>query len=361
MTVVLKNVAPGLNAKKVAAGPTFGAGYAKGLVNFAVSLGADRSELLRRAKLETPDLEDPDNRIPFDSYVALMKAGAQLAGEPALALKYGQAVRMQELSIVGLICEACETTIEVGAQLNRYGRLVYDTSDGKPADIIRVVRNESGLWMEAVTELFVAHPFVCESEFARLVWNIKAMFGTTEYLQEHPFPLEVHFAHPAPSYRAEFDRVFSAPVVFGTKWNAMRFHEGFLALRQPPINRYVFGVLSDKANALLKSLETSKTVRGQIEGMLIPALHKGEPSVEKIAEKMGLSRQTLYRKLKAEGATFEKLLDELRHKMALYYLNGRKVSVNETAYLVGFSDPSAFSRAFKRWTGASPRALRSAT
>ncbi len=53
--------------------------------------------------------------------------------------------------------------------------------------------------------------------------------------------------------------------------------------------------------------------------------------------------------------TFEKLLDELRYKLALHYLNGKKVSVSETAYLVGFSDSSAFSRAFKRWTGTSPR------
>jgi AraC-like DNA-binding protein len=62
--------------------------------------------------------------------------------------------------------------------------------------------------------------------------------------------------------------------------------------------------------------------------------------------------------LKAEGATFEKVLDELRHKMALHYLSGNKVSVSETAYLVGFSEPAAFSRAFKRWTGSSPRAAR---
>jgi len=361
MTVVLKNVASGLNLKKLPAGPTVGAGYTRGLLNFAVSLGADRALLLRRSKIESSELDNPDNRIPLDSYVALMNAGAEATGEPALALKYGQAVRMQDISIVGLICEACETTLDVGTQLNRYGQLVYDTRDGKSTDVVKLVRYESGLWMEAKHEVFISHPFVAEAEFSRLVWNIKAMFGATEYLQEHPFPLEVHFAHQAPAYVAEFERIFNAPVKFGTKWNAMRFHEGFITLRQPPINRYVFGVLSDKANALLKSLENSKTVRGQVEGLLIPDLHKGDPSVERIADKMGLSRQTLYRKLKAEGATFEKLLDELRHKMALHYLNGKKVSVNETAYLVGFSDPSAFSRAFKRWTGASPRAVKAAS
>jgi AraC-like DNA-binding protein len=90
----------------------------------------------------------------------------------------------------------------------------------------------------------------------------------------------------------------------------------------------------------------------------MPILHTGEVSMDTIAGKMALSRQTLLRKLKAEGTTFEKLLDELRHKMALHYLSGKKTSVNETAYLVGFSESAAFSRAFKRWTGSSPRAVK---
>ena len=80
--------------------------------------------------------------------------------------------------------------------------------------------------------------------------------------------------------------------------------------------------------------------------------------METIAQRMGISRQTLFRRLKAEGVTFEKILDELRHRLALHYLSGKKASVNETGYLVGFSDPAAFSRAFKRWTGRSPSELR---
>jgi AraC-like DNA-binding protein len=132
----------------------------------------------------------------------------------------------------------------------------------------------------------------------------------------------------------------------------------FALLKQPVMNRYVFGVLSEKANALLKDLEASKSVRGRVESLLMPILHTGDAGMDTVAAKMGLSRRTLLRKLKAEDATFETVLDELRHKMALNFLNGKKVSVNETAYLVGFSDPAAFSRAFKRWTGTSPGAIR---
>jgi AraC-like DNA-binding protein len=74
-----------------------------------------------------------------------------------------------------------------------------------------------------------------------------------------------------------------------------------------------------------------------------------------IADKLCCSRQTLFRKLKAEGVTFEQVLDELRRKLSLNYLNANKISVKETARLVGYSDSAAFSRAFKRWTGSSPR------
>jgi AraC-like DNA-binding protein len=116
--------------------------------------------------------------------------------------------------------------------------------------------------------------------------------------------------------------------------------------------------LSERADALLKELENSRTARGKVESLLIPMLHTGEISMDAIASKMGVSRQTLYRNLKDEGVTFEQVLDEIRHKLALEYLRGKKVSVNETAYLVGFSDPAAFSRAFKRWTGISPREVR---
>ena len=99
---------------------------------------------------------------------------------------------------------------------------------------------------------------------------------------------------------------------------------------------------------------------GRVESLLMPILHKGEASMDAIADKMAVSRQTLFRQLKSEGTTFEKVLDELRHQLALQYLRGKKVSVNETAYLVGFSEPASFSRAFKRWTGRSPREVRAA-
>ena len=92
----------------------------------------------------------------------------------------------------------------------------------------------------------------------------------------------------------------------------------------------------------------------------MPILHTGDVGLERVARSMGQSRQTTYRRLKAEGATYQQVLDSLRRRLALDYLGSGKLSVNETAYLVGFSDPAAFSRAFKRWTDRSPRDWRAA-
>ena len=338
--------------------PKIAAGYPRGLVEFAVRKGASRAALLTRAGLTEADLRHQDNHVALERYLALFAAAAELTGDPAIALHYGEAVRMQEVSIVGLICEACETTIDVAREINRYAALVVDDDRGEPAMLMRGVQRDGGVWIEFPHDLFTANPPIVEAEFARLVWNGRIMFANTPEFQTIKYPRIIHFRHPAPSHRAEYERIFQSPVVFDSHWNAMQIDPEFLALKQPPVNRYVFGVLSERADALLKSLEDAKTMRGRVESVLVPVLHKSDVDMDFVARELGLGRQALYRALKAEGLTYEAVLDALRHRMALNYLAERKVSVNEAAYLVGFSEPAAFSRAFKRWTGMSPSETR---
>jgi AraC-like DNA-binding protein len=337
--------------------PTIAAGYPKGFLEFAVARGADREALLKSAGLAEADLAQQDNRVPLSRYVTLIRAAIAQLNEPAIALQFGEAVRMQDISIVGLICEAAETPAEVGTQLNRYARLVVDESPGRPREMVRSVVDKDGIWMEAAPGFF-QDALITEAEFARLVWNTRTMFADDPLFQSMPFPKAVRFRHEGPNFRTEYDRIFGVPVVFGSDRDGILLDARFPLLKQPPTNRYVFGVLSERAEALLKELEATKTVRARVESQLMPMLHTGEATMDRIAARLGLSRRTLLRKLSAEGTTFEKVLDELRHRLAVEFLAARKVSINEAAYLVGFSDPAAFSRAFKRWTGSSPRAAR---
>jgi AraC-like DNA-binding protein len=99
------------------------------------------------------------------------------------------------------------------------------------------------------------------------------------------------------------------------------------------------------------------TFRREVERRLEPLLERGQVRIEAVARALGCSRQTLYRRLKAEGVTFAALLDALRHRLALRYIEERGLPVKDAAYRLGFSEPAAFSRAYKRWTGSSPRRM----
>lgn len=331
---------------------TIAAGSARALIDLAVAKGANREALAALAGIDLVELQHQDNRVPFPKYMALMRAGQELCQDPALALHFGEAVDFAEISVVGLIGRASETMADGFAQFNRYARLVVD--DGQGTDRLVLERRAGQLWMVDTRQYASDFPEFTETSFARMVCTSRRWFPGTQFIKA------VHFTHPAPAYRAEYDRVFQMPVVFESEKNALLTDEAWLTYRNPHASRYVFGILSAHAEELLQQLEQSKTTRGRVESLLMPILHTGEASVDMVASKLGISRQTLFRRLKAEGLTFEKVLDELRHKLALYYLSGKKVSVNETAYLVGFSDPAAFSRAFKRWTGYSPRMMQAA-
>jgi AraC-like DNA-binding protein len=342
--------------------PTVAAGYPKALLDFAVSRGADRQLLIERSHIRLDDLKDQDNRIPLANYMALLKAGIELCNEPALSLLFGEAVKLQDISIVGLIGVAFDNVESVRRQVNRYVPLALDADDGGTADATEFVRENGDVWMKFTGQVYLDNPLLTESGIARGVCGARALqtslSASMPSLANLQFPKAIRFTHAEPSYRAEYDRVFGVPLFFDSHMNALQVDEAFLNLKLPRTNPYLSEVLSARADELLKCLEMSKTTRGRVENLLIPILHTGEASMDMIAVKLGLSRQTLFRKLKAEGITFAKVLDELRHQLALHYLNGKKVSVNETAYLVGFSEPAAFSRAFKRWTGSSPRMAR---
>jgi AraC-like DNA-binding protein len=329
---------------------TIAAGFAAALLDFAAAKGADVRSLIARSGLGADRLAQPDGRIPLARYVALLKAGAEACGDPAFALHFGQAVRLEDVSIVGLIGVASRTIGEGRLQLNRLARLIIDAQGSAP-EFLELVRDDQGVWLQLTSPVFSLEPILTEAAFARFVCGV-----TRSGIR--PFPNAIHFTHDAPEHRAAYERIFAVPLVFGSDRNAVLIEEEFLAVELPPPNRYVFGVLSERADALLQSLEGSHTTRAQVESVLIPMLHTGDLGMDVVAKKLHLSRPTLYRRLKAEGVRYDELLDALRHTMALHFLEAKKVSINEAAYLVGFSDASAFSRAFKRWTGKPPSSVR---
>jgi AraC-like DNA-binding protein len=320
-------------------------------LEFAESRGASRRELMKRAGIRSDELENRDTRVAFSKYVAAMRAAKELCCEPALALHFGEEVELGELSIVGMTGGARAGFDDALVQMGRHAAV--DVDFDVAGDRFRAADIGGDL-------LFIDErpdpndfPEFTESFFARAVTSMRRWLNGVELVKA------VQVTHPEPSYRAEYDRIFQLPVLFNSDRNALRITGSIRQLSQtrfPPT--YAAEVLRAHADAEVEKLNRNKTTRGRLETLLAAMLRSGDVSMQAVVSQLGVSRQTLFRKLRAEGTTFEKVLNELRCKLALRHLEDDKLSVSEVAYLVGFSDPAAFSHAFKQWTGSSPRAFR---
>jgi len=165
--------------------------------------------------------------------------------------------------------------------------------------------------------------------------------------------------HAEPAHGALVREILGVAVVFAAERNAMLMDPEWLAIEYHARDRsYVFGIFAEKADRLMEDLARDATVRGRVEAHLLPLLHRGEVPMDEVARALGMSRQTLYRRLRDEGARYAEVLDALRRLMAEDYPGARRLAVRQVAYLVGFSGTLSFVRAFERWTGVAPGAWR---
>lgn len=194
--------------------------------------------------------------------------------------------------------------------------------------------------------------FWSEVSFARFISEFRRSFP------DATFEVAMEVTYPPPPHADQYPDLFRVPVQFNARRNALGIDPVWDSpeTQFEPGNEYAFGIFTRHADEMLAKLQADTSIRAQIEAQIIPKMHQGAISMDKVSKDLAMSRQTLYRRLKDEGITFAEIHDDLRQRMAIEYLEGQKVSVNETAYLLGFSEASSFVRAFKRWTGLSPTA-----
>lgn len=163
-------------------------------------------------------------------------------------------------------------------------------------------------------------------------------------------PLAVEFARPAP-YR----RVFRAPVRFDAAANALEYARADVEDRLPAGNAELARGNDEVLVRYLARLGQSR-LASRVQQALLDAMPAGAPSKSAVARTLGMSARNLQRRLAEEGTSFSALLADARVSLARTYVDEGRLSVTEIAFVLGFADTSAFSRAFKRWTGLSPRA-----
>jgi hypothetical protein len=185
----------------VSDGATVSAGFARALVGFAVSQGADEARLLAAGDLCADDLADADTRVPFAKYVALMRAAKLQCENPALALEFGAAGDYRRISIVGLIAYASATMAEALSQINRYGRLVVDVAGLAEGPRYEIVFEKGERWMIDRRANPNAFPELTETTWSRFICTTRRDFPQATYA------LAAEVTHAAPSYRDAYERL----------------------------------------------------------------------------------------------------------------------------------------------------------
>lgn len=292
----------------------------------------------------TPEmLADAEARVSPAQFCVAWAETIRLSGDPALALRIAEATPVGAFGIVEYVCRAAPTLRDALEQWVRYLGLLDDAVE------VGLVSAGGHGALRVLMESEAPAPASHELCFALVARHAKNM------LQARYRLAEVHFTHRAtdarllPRYRAFFD----CEVRFGAPHTEMLFEESVLASALPTADANLLAILLPLATAQRERSSPHPLLTDQVRRALRAALSSDDAQLEAVAKRLGMTGRSLQRRLKDEGTVFQSVRDEMRRDLADHYL-GQGMSFAEISFLLGFSEPSAFFRAFKRWTGLTP-------
>lgn len=284
--------------------------------------------------------------MPVDCLIAVMRSAADVCCDPAFALHFGNHVPCEQVSLASPLAQAATTITGAMTLLNRYARLGFDFPALGVNDRFRLEQDMTGVWLHDRRPPD-SWPEITESLFARLARGVRRV-AARDVLRA------VYVTYPEPAHRPAYDDVFCVPIHFAGPHNALLLDDSNLQTMLTPAPAHVTRILAAHADARLAALEEQRTTRGRVGIAVRSLLATGGVNITHVGQMLAMSRQTLYRRLRQEGTTFESVLEGVRQAVAIELLAQRDLSVRDVARRTGFAHPEAFSRAFKRWTGRSP-------
>lgn len=284
--------------------------------------------------------------VAEEAYYELLER-ATADGDSALPVRYGEIISVDDFGALGLALKTASTLREA---LTRLARYILVLSDSLEYQLVDVVGGAD----------FVLHR-PGHRRGARLA-NECAIAAIVSLLRQIAprgvLPTSVSFSHPPPDSIEAHEAFFGCPVRFEAGVNAILVSDAILNTR----TRLADEGLSAFILATLDSMKTARTQRAlptQLRSAITDALPDGRPTRGQIARQLGMSERTLHRRLADHGETFQSIVARAQREAAESLLADRSSSLAEVAFLTGFSDQSAFTRAFKRWTGRTPLNFRS--
>jgi AraC-like DNA-binding protein len=313
----------------------------------AVRSSMDDGFFLSPSTISPAALADPNVRLPRKQFLRLLKTALDKTGDPAIGLHAAERLEPGDCGVIEYLARNCATLREAVECAARNIGLICETAEvdlvesGKAATF-RCRIKDGFTWPAAVNEFIVA----------------SCLATGRRYIGVQAPPFEIHFIHREATNIEEYRRVFKAPLKFNAAYNAIVFDKRMLELPVLGASPELRAAFELRAREALCGAAGEEPIGSLMHAEVAKQLRSGRASMELAAQTMHMSVATLRRRLKQEGTTFSRIIDEVRRNLACEYLRNPEPAFGEVAFLLGFSHISTFYRAFKRWTGTSPAQFR---
>lgn len=323
------------------------AAAASGVADFITGQGGRPDAVFASVGVEEKALGQPNVALDLRAYVAMMEVAARDTGNDNFGLLFGRQFTPEMLGLIGSIALAAPT---LGAALDHLARLF---PFHQQATETRFVKEGGLLRLEyrILDGCIVERRQDAELTMGMFANVVRAALGPSW------MPEEVQFEHPKPEGWRQHEALFDAPAHFGQRTNALVLRDRDLDRRMPAGDMARLTALCGTLVGIAGDTGTPALL-DRVKAEVRARLPEGYPYVEDIADALGIARWTLQRRLTDAGLSFSDLVEQVRRDLAAVYIRQHHVPVADIGHLLGYSEVSAFSRAFRRWFGVSPLGMR---
>ena len=321
----------------------------RALLQFCERRAVDANRLLASAGVSRRLVADPSARLDSEQMFAVWGAAQKEIRDEVIGLRVASLVPFGAYKALDYLLT---TSPSLGEAIEKSARYFHLANGGADLRLRRTQGGRACLEMHNASAPREHLRRSVEYTFAVLLNRFRLATGVRLR------PVEVHFTFGQPPAVNDYHRVFQSPVRFGRPVNQLVFDESALGLAHPGSDAQLCELLEQHAQRQLRRLPCAEDFAAEVRGVLGATLRRGDARVSAVARELAMSGRSLQRRLNAEGSSFREELDRVRSEQAARLLSEDGADVREVAFLLGFSEPSAFHRAFKRWTGTTPAAYR---
>lgn len=318
----------------------------------AESMGASLNDLLPAVQLSEADLADSERRLPWKEGLRIWEAVLAATGDKAFGLHIGKNVTTSMAGLVGHMMERSKNLIEASRVLEHYLALAYEMFE-----VRSLMEGQKLVLSIQPIEVWRTHSpetarQAVDMSFASILHIVRLLTGRSF------LPERVDFTSAPPKNIEEYKVIFGPELRFLQKENRMVFRESDGLAPVIGYNQEILNSLQQIAAAKLQELFKEPEMHVSVEKWIAEHWKKGFPQIGEVAKALHVSVRTLQRRLREEGTSFHRIVETSHQQLAQSLLQKTSLPVAEIAFMLGYADPQAFRKAFRRWTGTTPLEVR---